>query len=207
MVDTNLETKPTERELEILLEETRRTRIAEEQALAETQKQVAAQFEERKQSAFSARLRSEIAATGLTPYVSDDEVRLLLQKQHEFQIASNGSFTLTDDRGRPVEFSKALESLATTKGYLFDGRSTRRLHRQDEKEITRADLTTIAQKSSYTEKFGLEQFEKLKAKPSVPAGHVLSMNAAQYSRLSLAERSKFVATYGSDAVAEILTRR
>jgi hypothetical protein len=206
VIVTTTETKPTEQELALQLEEARRARIAEEKALAESQQRTAEALEERRQIAFSTRLRAEIAATGLKSYLSDEELKLVMQKEFKFNIGSNGSFSLTDERGRQVEFSAALESMATSKGYLFDGRTTQRLHRQD-KEITRADLTTFAEKSEYIKKFGLEKFEQLKAKPSVPAGHVLSMNAAQYSQLSLAERSKFVATYGSDAVAEILTRR
>jgi len=210
IIDTTKETHRTEAEIELELEEAKRGRIAEEQKLAEEQQRVAAVLEERRRTALSENLKREIMATGLRPYDSPEDLKLVMEKQGiKFNINNNGTFDLTDANGRRVEFGAALESLAKDRRWLFDGRSLHRLDRQEQRgEITRADLKTTAEKSAYISKFGLAAFEALKQRPSGSTStNVLTMRAADYNRLGLREKSKLIDEYGTAAVQEILRRR
>jgi hypothetical protein len=203
------ETELTETELELKLEETKRSRIAEEKELAESQQRVAEILEERRNIAFSESLRKKILATGLKSYCSDEELRLVMAKRYTFNVHNNGSFDLADANGRRVEFGSALESLAEEKKFLFDGRSLKRLQRDEQRgEMTRADLRTTAEKSAYISKFGLAAFEALKARPSGPTStNVLTMRAADYNKIGLREKSRIIDEFGTAAVEEILRRR
>jgi len=209
IVDTRETTHRTEAEIQLELEQTKRARIQEEKELAESQKSVAALLEERRNTAFNENLKKEILATGLKAFCSDEEVKLVMQKRGvTFNVDNSGTFSLTDGNGRRVEFDVALESLAREKPWLFDARTTKRLDREEsQRQYTRSDFPDFASKAAAIKKHGLSWWESLPQRPTAPAGHPLTMNASQYSRMSLSDKAKFVSTYGSDAVAEILKRR
>jgi hypothetical protein len=197
----------TEQELELELEKVRTGRLEAEHATAQSAIEVERLRVEREQKLFGERFAHCLAATGLKPYCSPEDLLSVLRTRYDIVIHPSGSFEVRHkNSGNLLDFDKAMDQFAREKKVLFETGSLKRI--EEKRPLTRADLRTTAEKSAYISEHGLAKFEALDAKPSGPtSSNVLTMSAAAYSKLSLSQKSKIIDEYGNTAIEEILRRR
>jgi len=192
--------------LEVQLEEQRTKRLESEAEAARQQKLADDSRRERQEINFRTNLANAVKASGLKTYVTDhDDLYNVLKLSFKFEIKSDGSFDVLDDRNRRIEFGKAFEQFAMQRPHFFDGRSLAPLMKP-KAELSKADFQTSAAKAKFIRENSLEAWESMPLRPSPPV-NIQTMTARDYNSLPLSERSRLISQYGSEWLADLLLRK
>jgi hypothetical protein len=193
-------------ELQLNLEHARRENLQTQERLAEQQQHTEQLRHERHQIDIDVALKKALQSTGIKFYPQHDELKLILGTRWSFDIAHDGRVEATDkNTGKIVDFEKAVIEFALGKSFLADGRTLKR-YVVPEKELSKADFATAAQKAQFIARNGVQTWERLPLRPSMPV-NVRTMTAADYAKLPRAEKVKLVDRYGQSFVSEVLKRK
>lgn len=192
---------------------------AEHAAVVEAQKKSKQEFEatvgEYKETNASNAFDEAIRKTGIAFHASREDVRTLLTDKnvggYSVEFSNDGKHCLVKDRdGRPVDsVESALEQLVRECPYLAE--HTQHLTQRDPQSgqfqtLAKSDFANAAQRSRFIEREGLARFEALPLRhEKVTPLH--SMTAAEYSRLSPAQKSQIIRDIGEDGLSMILKRK
>lgn len=156
-------------------------------------------------------LIQSIAGTGITYFPNSGEIKTILKSMgFMFTASTRGDqIRVVTPEGKSVTLEAALERLAVEKPYLTDSDTTKHLRPRNEEgefsELCRDDFKTVAAKSRFiSENPGKWESLPQHRAPKSPA-HLIT--AAEYSRLSVSQKSKMIEEVGVDGIALILKRK